>query len=53
MLSDNSNNFLASATKIFLKYCDGSGHQGSKTNGIAYKDTILYFRGHNITIAQF
>lgn len=53
ILSDNSNNFLAESTKIFLKYCDGSGHQGSKTNGISYKDAILYFRGHNITIAQF
>ena len=39
--------------KVFLKYCDGSGHQGSNTAAINYKDTKLYFRGSNITIAQF
>lgn len=53
MLSNNTQNSFASSTKIFLKYCDGSGHQGSKNAPISYKGTSLYFRGHNITISQF
>lgn len=36
-----------------LKYCDGSGHQGTRSLPIVYKDRALYFRGNNITIAQF
>lgn len=39
-------------TKVALKYCDGSGHQGTRANPISYKGTKLYFRGHNITVAQ-
>lgn len=37
---------------MFLKYCDGAGHQGFKTAPVAYKDAKLYFRGHNITQSQ-
>lgn len=33
-------------------YCDGSGHQGTKQQFISYKNTKLYFRGHNITVSQ-
>ena len=40
-------------TKVYLKYCDGAGHQGSNTAPIPYKDTKLYFRGNNVTIGQF
>lgn len=35
-----------------MKYCDGTGHQGYKKDPISYKDTKLYFRGHNATIGQ-
>lgn len=37
---------------MFLKYCDGSGHQGHRDNPIKYKDTNLYFNGDGITRAQ-
>ena len=30
-------------------YCDGTGHQGYRKEPVNYKDTMLYFRGHNIT----
>ena len=40
-------------TKVYLKYCDGSGHQGSKLAPISYKDAKLYFRGTNVTVSQF
>lgn len=49
MLSDNAKNNFREATKVFLKYCDGAGHQGFKSAPLAYKDAKLYFRGHNIT----
>lgn len=49
ILSNSINNSFRQATKIFLSYCDGAGHQGYRENPITYKDTKLYFRGHNIT----
>ncbi len=33
-------------------YCDGSGHQGTRTEPVSYKDAKLYFRGNNVTIGQ-
>ncbi len=52
ILSDNHNNEFRYATRIILRYCDGSGHQGTKSSPVVYKDAKLYFRGNNITIAQ-
>lgn len=40
-------------TRVFLKYCDGSGHQGTRSLPLTYKDKNLYFRGQNVTIGQF
>ena len=51
--SDDDNNSFKNWTKVFLKYCDGSGHQGSRNEPISYKGKKLYFRGSNITLAQF
>jgi len=33
-------------------YCDGSGHQGTKSDSVKYKDANLYFRGNNVTVEQ-
>lgn len=52
ILSNNVKNNFREGTKVFLKYCDGAGHQGFKTAPVAYKDAKLYFRGHNITMGQ-
>ena len=30
IMSDDEDNYFNGWTRIFLKYCDGSGHQGSK-----------------------
>ena len=30
-LSDEQGNSFKNWTKVYLKYCDGSGHQGSKS----------------------
>lgn len=40
-------------TKIFVVYCDGSEHTGTRLNPISYKDKKLYFRGHNNTLETF
>jgi hypothetical protein len=50
--SSNPNNNYRESTRIFIRYCDGSGHQGSRQNPVSYKGANLYFRGHNITVAQ-
>jgi hypothetical protein len=39
--------------KVYFHYCDGTGHQGSRREPIMYKNRLLYFRGHNITIERF
>jgi len=31
LLSDEAGNYFKSWTKVYLKYCDGSGHQGTRT----------------------
>jgi hypothetical protein len=38
-------------TRVYVKYCTGTGHQGTKTAPVSYKGVNLYFRGHNVTIA--
>jgi hypothetical protein len=38
---------------VFVPYCDGSVHQGSKLEPITYKEKQIYFRGSNNTIALF
>lgn len=53
IFSDDAENYFSDWTRIYLKYCDGSGHQGTKSSPILYKGAELYFRGQNITIAQF
>lgn len=52
ILSNNEDNDFRESTKVFLKYCDGAGHQGSRASPISYKGKSLFFRGNNITIAQ-
>lgn len=36
-------------TRIIFLYCDGSMHQGHKSQPVSYKGADLYFRGQNIT----
>jgi hypothetical protein len=52
ILSDNALNAYRDWTIVYLKYCDGTGHQGYKKDPIPYKNKNLYFRGHNVTIGQ-
>jgi hypothetical protein len=52
ILSDNSQNYFKDWTKIYLKYCTGTGHQGFRSSPVSYKGRDLYFRGHNVTIGQ-
>ena len=37
-------------TRIYVPYCDGAGHQGSRSFPINYRNVNLYFRGQNNTI---
>ena len=55
ILSNNeqTNPLYASWTKVFVPYCDGGLHAGSKLATISYKGTDLHFRGANNTIAHF
>ena len=39
--------------RVFIKYCDGSLHQGSRAAPVSYKDLQLYFRGANNTLEHF
>ena len=52
LLSDQDDSFFKDWTKVYLKYCDGTGHQGTRSNPLSYKGATLYFRGHNVTIGQ-
>lgn len=52
ILSLNEQNSYKDFTKVFFKYCDGSGHQGTRSQPIIYKGTNLYFRGNNLTISK-
>lgn len=40
-------------TKVYVPYCDGSEHQGSREQPVSYKGRDLYFRGMNNSIQQF
>lgn len=40
-------------TRIYVPYCDGSEHQGSRLNPVNYKGRDLYFRGANNSMQQF
>jgi hypothetical protein len=47
----NVNHLYYDWTRIYIKYCTGTGHQGTKSASVSYKGTELWFRGHNVTIA--
>ena len=51
-MGDREENYFKDWTIVYLKYCDGTGHQGYKKDPLVYKGQNLYFRGQNITIAQ-
>ena len=51
LLSVNDQNNFKNWTRVYLKYCTGTGHQGTKKNPIPYKGTNLFFRGHNVTVS--
>lgn len=51
LLGNNAKNSFAGYTKVWLRYCDGSGHQGRREAPIPYKGINLFFRGNDITIA--
>lgn len=40
-------------TKVYIPYCDGVLHQGSKSAPIDYKGSKLYLRGMNNTFVHF
>lgn len=40
-------------TKVYIPYCDGVVHHGTKFNPISYKGTQLYLRGMNNTLLHF
>lgn len=37
ILSTNQLNSFSDFTKVIFKYCDGSGHQGTRSTPIKYK----------------
>jgi hypothetical protein len=39
--------------RVFIKYCDGSLHQGTRAAPVNYKNVDLYFRGANNTLQHF
>lgn len=51
--NEDTNPLYASWTKVYIPYCDGGLHQGSKQSPISFKGTNLYFRGANNTKAHF
>ena len=52
ILSDNVQNDYREWSIVFLKYCDGTGHQGYRKEAVLYKGKSLFFRGHNVTTGQ-
>ena len=50
MIGDNADNYFKDWTLVFIKYCTGTGHQGYRKEPIQYKDSRLFFRGHNVTL---
>lgn len=55
ILSNNTarNPYFHDWSKVYVPYCDGSEHQGSRAQPIPYKGVDLYFRGTNNSIQQF
>jgi hypothetical protein len=52
LLSNSNLNSFRTFTKVYFKYCDGSGHQGTRSQPFQFKDSKLYFRGSNLTISK-
>lgn len=52
VLSVNEQNNFKDWTRVFLKYCTGTGHQGTKRAPVPYKGSYLMFRGHNVTVGM-
>ena len=50
IFSDDANNYFRDWKKVYFSYCDGAGHQGTRKDPIKYKDDLMYFRGHNLTV---
>lgn len=50
IMAEEDNNQFKDWTRVYIRYCTGTGHQGYRKDPIKYKDTSLYFRGHNATI---
>ena len=51
--TDRAKSKFATWTKVIINYCDGAQHQGHNNEPIAYKDTLLYFRGADNTRSHF
>ena len=51
--TDPQNSKFANWTKIVIRYCDGSQHQGHVDEPVSYKDAKLYFRGAANTRSHF
>lgn len=49
---DDTINPFHTWNRIFIPYCDGTLHTGSRLDAIKYKDRSLFFRGSNNTIAH-
>jgi hypothetical protein len=53
LISSDSSNPFKEWTRVYVPYCDGSIHQGSKQEPIEYNGKKLYFRGSDNTLALF
>ena len=51
--NEKNNPLYYSWTKVYIPYCDGVLHQGTREAPIDYKQTKLYLRGMNNTLAHF
>lgn len=45
----SDNNYYYDYNKVFIKYCDGTGHQGTHKDPVPYQTNQLWFRGYNNT----
>jgi hypothetical protein len=50
IFSKHPDNYFRNWKKIYLNYCDGSGHQGTRKDPVEVDGQKIYFRGHNITV---
>lgn len=46
----STNEFFSAYNKVFINYCDGTGHQGYRSQPIQFNGTDLHFRGTNNTL---